>query len=400
MRLLLVSHSANDPNGGASRVYHFLTEGLAARGHEVQCLHLDDVEIPRALEKFATRLLLPSFVSRAAARVIKRNMAPFDVIISSNGMLAPLYRQLQREPDRPLLVNHLHGLTYFYHQSTMDEVLRGNMKVSWIYRRCTGRIPQRWDLQGMQYSDLAIVQNKRDEDFLGEKGFRYVKWIPLAVHPKILAAGASAPMQTERDPMRLFWFGSWTVGKGTNYVPRAFEQICTRFPKARLTIGGTGATQEEIRAYFNESLRGNIRVLTKITIQEQIAELRENAIFLFPSLSEGFGFAPLEALAMRMALVTTQAGFGGDLLVDRHHARIIPVASALHLAEAVIELMEHPELRQQLAKHGRELAETLTLERMLDSYERTLTAALEERNRGALNVGQNTAESNSTERQK
>ena len=57
---------------------------------------------------------------------------------------------------------------------------------------------------------------------------------------------------------------------------------------------------------------------------------------------------------MGMALVTTQTGFGGDFLADRQHARVIPTASALHLADAVIELMEHPELRQYLAENGRQ----------------------------------------------
>ena len=87
-------------------------------------------------------------------------------------------------------------------------------------------------------------------------------------------------------------------------------------------------------AHFKASLREKIRVLPKATVQEQIAEFGGNAIFLFPSLAEGFGFAPLEALAMGMAVVTTHAGLGGDLLVDRQHACIIPTASALHLADA------------------------------------------------------------------
>ena len=33
------------------------------------------------------------------------------------------------------------------------------------------------------------MQNRRDEDFLMGKGFRHAKWIPLAVHPEIMAAG-------------------------------------------------------------------------------------------------------------------------------------------------------------------------------------------------------------------
>jgi glycosyltransferase involved in cell wall biosynthesis len=379
MRLLLVSHCASDPNGGASRVYHFLTDGLRERGHEVQCLHLDDIEIPRALWKVANRCFLPSYVSRTAARIVKQSGPQFDVIFSSNGMLSPLYKRIRMEPKRPLLVNHLHGLCFFYHQSTLAEAARGQMRVSAVYRYYTGELPVRWDMEGVRHSDITVVQNKREEDYLAEKGYRAVKTIPLAVHPEMLVAGKIAPKQNDRDALSLLWSGSWIANKGAHYLPRAFERISERFPEAHLTIGGSGKTEQEIIAHFKESLRKRIRVLPKTTVREQIGAMSGNAIFLFPSLAEGFGFAALEALAMGMAVVTTQAGLGGDLLLDRHHARIIPAASALHLADAVIELIEHPELRDQMAEQGRRLAETLTLERMITAYERTFEEALQRR---------------------
>jgi glycosyltransferase involved in cell wall biosynthesis len=376
MRLLLVSHCPNDTNGGASRVYHFLTDGLRAHGHQVECLHLEDIRIPRTLQKFAYRCAMPGFVSRTAAGALEKTSAPFDVLFSSSGMLGPLYKKLQAMPKRPLLLSHFHGLSFFDHQATMDEVERGKMTVSAAYRYYTGALPPRWDLEGARFADLTIVQNGRDEDFLSGKGLRRVKRIPLPVHPEILAAGASAPKQAGRDSMRLLWFGSWIARKGIHYLPQAFEKISERFPEAHLTIGGTGAAKDEITAHFRDSLRTRIQVLPKISLEQHIAELSSNAIFLFPSLSEGFGLAGIEALAMRMALVTTQTGFGGDLLADRQNARIIPAASAPHLAEATIELIENPELRQRLAENGRRLAEQLTVERMIEEYEQVIEEAL------------------------
>jgi glycosyltransferase involved in cell wall biosynthesis len=108
--------------------------------------------------------------------------------------------------------------------------------------------------------------------------------------------------------------------------------------------------------------------------------MSRHAIFLFPSLSEGFGFAALEALAMGMALVTTPTGIGADLLVDRENALVILPASSLHIADASVELIEKLELRQHLAANGRKLAETLTLGRMLNDYEQRLEQALRKHN--------------------
>jgi glycosyltransferase involved in cell wall biosynthesis len=376
MRLLLVSHCPNDPNGGASRVYHFLTDGLRERGHEVQCLHLEDIEIPRAILKLANRCFMPSFVSRTAARVLEHSSIPFDVVFCASGMLYPLFKRLKTRSERPLLVNNLFGLSYFDHESTMNEVARGQMTISAVYRFYTGALPPRWDMEGAQHSDLTIVQNRRDEDVLLGKGFRHVKWIPLAVHPEIMAAGAVAPKQADRDSMSLLWFGSWIARKGTHYLPRAFERISERFSEARLTIGGTGKPQQEIAGHFKESLRDKIRVLPRISVEDQIAELGKNAIFLFPSLSEGFGLAGLEALAMGTALVTTQTGFGGDLLADRLNARVVPAASALHMADAAIELMEAPEMREHIAENGKKLAREMTRDRMVHEYEEAIEKAL------------------------
>jgi glycosyltransferase involved in cell wall biosynthesis len=51
------------------------------------------------------------------------------------------------------------------------------------------------------------------------------------------------------------------------------------------------------------------------------------------------------------------------------------------LADAAIELMERTELREHLEEQGRRLAETLTLERMVDTYERALEEGLHQRTR-------------------
>jgi glycosyltransferase involved in cell wall biosynthesis len=376
MRLLFVSHCPNDPNGGASRVYHLLSAGLSARGHESHCLHLETASIPRVSRSLAVRLFLPKVMSRLASRFLAADGASFDVIFSSNGMLSPLYKKIWTKTERPLLINHVHGLNHFDNQAAISEAARGHGHISAIHRYWTGPRWLRWDMEGVRYSDLSIVQNKRDEDFLREKDCARVCRIPLAVYPEILAAGMTAPRQESRNPFSLLWFGSWSERKGAHYLPRAFDRIAERFPESILTIGGTGLPQREVLGCFREPLRKRVRVIPRISVEEQIVELRNHAVFLFPSLSEGFGFAALEALAMRMALVTTSTGLGGDFLVDRQHARVIPAASALHLADAVIELIENPQIRQCVAEQGWRLANTLTVERMVNEYERVLVAAL------------------------
>jgi glycosyltransferase involved in cell wall biosynthesis len=366
MRILFVSHAASNPNAGASRVYHLLTNGLRERGHTVNCLHLNDFAMPRGLEFPAKRLLLPQFASKTARKALAK---PVDVLMASNGMLYPLFRELATKPNRPLLVNHLHGLSLFDHQATMNETLRGHMSISLIYRTATGPLPIFWDNQGERFADLTIVQNGRDADAVEKSNGKPVIKIPLSVHARIASAGQRAPSIAARDPFSLLWFASWIERKGRYYLPRALQKIAARFPQVHLTLGGTEISPAAVKAAFHPSLHDQITVLPHISVEEHIAQLERNSIFLFPSLSEGFGFALLEAMAMGMACVTTQTGLGGDWLRDRESAMLIPAASSTYLADAVIALLEDQALRSKIAENARVLSAQFTIERMLDQYE-------------------------------
>jgi glycosyltransferase involved in cell wall biosynthesis len=365
MRILLVSHVADNPHSGSSRVYHLLTNGLRERGQTVRCLHLGDLQLPRGFEFPARRLLLPQYASKAASAYLGEG---FDVIMASSGMLYPLFRRLQRTARHPLLVHHLHGLSLFDRMAIVTETLRGHMSTSLAYKTVTGRLPVFWDEQGARHCDITIVQNGRDADAVEEVSRKPVKIIPLSLHPAIAEAAHGAPAMEMRDPSSLLWFGSWVERKGAFYLPRAFRKIVERFPEAHLTIGGSGMDRGDVIGGFDESLRARITVLPRITIEEHIAELARNSVFLFPSLSEGFGFALLEAMAMKMACVATNTGLGGDWLCDRDNAMIVPAASSLHLADAACALLDDGALRARLARNARAVAEKFTVERMLDSY--------------------------------
>jgi glycosyltransferase involved in cell wall biosynthesis len=321
--------------------------------------------MPRGFEFPAKRLLLPQVASKTASAFLGED---FDVIMGSNGMLYPLFRRLQGKAQHPLLVHHIFGLSLFDHMAILTETLRGHMSTSLIYKSITGRLPIFWDEQGARFCDITIVLNGRDADVVETTSRKPVIIIPLSLHPVIAKAQPDAPAMETRDPLSLLWFGSWIERKGKFYLPRALRKIADRYPRVRLTIGGSGMNRDDLVGAFDESLRDRITVLPHITIEEHITELGQNSIFLFPSLSEGFGFALLEAMAMKMACVTTLTGLGGDWLRDRENAMIVPFASSLHLADATCALLEDASLRARLARNAGKVAEQFTTQRMLDRY--------------------------------
>ena len=93
--------------------------------------------------------------------------------------------------------------------------------------------------------------------------------------------------------------------------------------------------------------------------ESALARVYEDArLFLFPSLGEGFGFPPLEAMARGVPTAVSNAGAlaevtaGGAMLFDPHDADA--------LAALVTRLAADTDLRTRLRKRGREVAARYT----------------------------------------
>ena len=376
MNLLFLSHTSNNPNLGATRIYYLLTDGLRARGHTVDLRHYEDFHPPRSrwAQRLVQRTVLPQWISHHAGRF---DFAKYDLVMASSGMAYPLFRRLRARARRPVLVNHMHGLSEYVHLASLCESELGYYRMSLLAHVITGPFQRRWDHAGADAADLTVVQNLRD---LGHVRFRHpdrpVSLLPAAVLPELLRASDTSASPAAREPGKLLWFASWEPRKGGAYVPAAFHEVRARYPAATLTIGGTGKSPEALRALFDPQDRAHVTVLPHITVEEQIALFNSHAIFLFPSLSEGFGLALPEAMCFGVAAVTTQTAFGGDHLRDGTNARVI-YPSAPHLARALLELIGDDAGRVRLAEVGRDLARTFTAERMLTGYEQTFAEARE-----------------------
>jgi glycosyltransferase involved in cell wall biosynthesis len=284
---------------------------------------------------------------------------------------------LREKSPRPYLIHHLHGLSYFDYLAVVTERMRGHVDLGFLFLKLKGYFPVKWDAEGARYADIIIAQNIRDQDYIEDQRARQtppdahaapVVQVAAALHPRLELAGRSAPLPESRPPTSLLWFGSWRERKGHAYVARAFREVKEQFPEATLTIGGVGGDAASVPGYFDAELRSSVRVLPRIEIDEQIREYYAHGIFIFPSLSEGFGLALIEAMTMGLACVTTQTGVGSDFIEDGVHAVVVAMASSRHLARGIIRLIRDDALRRRIALQGQQLARQFTVERSVNEY--------------------------------
>jgi len=92
----------------------------------------------------------------------------------------------------------------------------------------------------------------------------------------------------------------------------------------------------------------------------------ENAdVFLFPSLYEGFGMAPLEAMACETPVVASNAASLPEILRDS--AILIDPSNERELAQSTLDLLRNENYRQEMIERGTKRASEFTWESVAEA---------------------------------
>ncbi len=136
-----------------------------------------------------------------------------------------------------------------------------------------------------------------------------------------------------------------------------------------LLLAGAGPDEQRLRREVEElSLTDRVRFLGE---REDIpAVLAASDLFVLSSLWEGLPRSIMEAMAARLAVVSTDAGGVKELVVEGETGYVVPVGSAESLADRMGELLSDGPLRDGMGEAGyRRVREHFTDERMVRSIE-------------------------------
>ncbi len=361
MKILLVSGHARNPDAGASTVYLHLDEALRAQGHDCRLLHAEDY----------LRAGLPDIAHKMAASAqVRRAALPWaqdaDVVEVAGNIGWQLFQSLRAlAPDaRPLLVTRLHGLEFKDEQARVDEEIARHLALPRKYKLMTRHWANWQEQRTLSLVDTVICHSSREADALVTGRWKpeaQVQTLPLGVDARFF--GPPRPLSPSTAPCRMLWWGTWVERKGISALPRALELACRAQPDLTLTLGGTGRTPKQILPDFAPAVRARVQVLPFASRQQHEQTLQDHDVFLFPSLSEGFGLALLEAMASALPCITTFTGLAHDWLEPGHNALLVPMSAPTALARAMVRLSRDPALRNALGQAARETAAQLTWER-------------------------------------
>jgi glycosyltransferase involved in cell wall biosynthesis len=188
--------------------------------------------------------------------------------------------------------------------------------------------------------------------------------------------GEIAAMRCElgiSSPSYLLYVGSLEPRKNLRRLLEAWARAQTRVPEeVILVVAGPAGSS---RVFGSVEIQPSPRVVfTGYVADESLPALYSGALaVVYPSLYEGFGLPPLEAMACGAPVITSnntslpEVVGDGALLVDPHDVNSI--------AEGIIAVLGNSALREELTRRGLARASRFTWER---SARQTLSVLLEE----------------------
>jgi glycosyltransferase involved in cell wall biosynthesis len=151
----------------------------------------------------------------------------------------------------------------------------------------------------------------------------------------------------------LLFVGTLEPRKNLLALLRAFEQIVrqTSLRPQLVIAGGEGWLMDETFSFIKHSGIGDRLRLTGYLGDEELRALYSACrIFVYPSLYEGFGLPPLEAMACGAPVVAGRVPALQEVLGNA--ARLVDPLNVEALAASIVDLMENDEERRRLASNG------------------------------------------------
>jgi glycosyltransferase involved in cell wall biosynthesis len=132
---------------------------------------------------------------------------------------------------------------------------------------------------------------------------------------------------------------------------RAFARIAHQVPHRLLLVGKEGWAAEELRgALAGPKLEGRVQFTGYVPDADLPALYAAADLFVYPSLYEGFGLPPLEAMACGTPVLTASSSSLPEVVGDA--AETVDPADEAEIAEAMAALLASPERREALRERG------------------------------------------------
>lgn len=189
-----------------------------------------------------------------------------------------------------------------------------------------------------------------------------VRIVPNAIDIDIFSC--KSPIEV-RDRFRVSMLYHRLENKGSKYGIDAIVKLKEKYPRLKATLFGTVKRPKTLPKWIDYEYCVSKQKLCRI--------YNESAIFVYPTIWEGFGLTCLEAMICGCVVVSTDYKAGQDFLVNQENSLICTVKDSKGLYMNACQIIEDDFLRIRLARNGIDTARQYTWERAVELFEKEVT---------------------------
>ena len=376
LSILIVSYRdiRHPEMGGAEVIIHEIYRRLARRGHRVTFLTgawpdaprsetIDGMEIVRAGSTYTFNRVVPGMWRKMRGR-------GFDVMVEDLNKIPFFGPSFQR--DVPVLANvpHLFGTTVF-REAPWPVGLYVYLHERFIPSSYSGSRFQvlsdttREDLirRGIDPSRIHVIRSGIDHDFY------------------------RPPERSKPPGPVILYLGRLKRYKGIELAIEAMPRILERVPEAAYWIAGEGdfrpALEEKIRA---AGLERSVHTLGYKDGQEKLAVLEKTRVLVYTSPKEGWGLSVIEANAMGIPTVASDAPGLRESVRDGETGFLVPHGDVPILADRLADLLCDDALWGRMGQAGIRWASRFNWDTMANETEELLMRVVGEWRREKVGV--------------
>lgn len=159
-----------------------------------------------------------------------------------------------------------------------------------------------------------------------------------------------------KKPVRrnLVCVGGLNFGKGQDVLIRSMPFIINKYPDLKLNLIGSGELKNELTSLVNElGLENNIDFFGQIPHREIFQHVSRAYALILPTRFEAFGFVIIEAMSVGTPVVASMVGGIPEIVRNGVDGFLVQPDDSHALAETIINLLDHPDLRDQMGNNAR-----------------------------------------------
>lgn len=221
-------------------------------------------------------------------------------------------------------------------------------------------------------TDMLVCQSQTVSDY-------YCRVMRKTVIPNPVDFHKYPEKVAEAAYPRIVGVGRLREQKNFIMLEKAFAKIADQFPDVTVTVYGEGPDRQLLESEIKKDhLIGRFNLPGES--RDILNEIKDAAVFAFPTNFEGFPNALVEAIAMGIPVVTTDFATGvAKEIVDESVGIVVPVGDVDAFSVGLEELLSNKEKRNRIRKEASKAVEPFAMEKVIQAWDELFQTLLEDR---------------------